>query len=176
MSPRGRVRRHKGRREHVMKRSLEFALAVVLVGLLSAVAAPMARAQSSGCVSNPFGDRPLYLKGGFSSWNALPQYRFVYNCNRFELLLELSGTNDFKVADANWSADADFGGGGNGSRVSEGQPFTLHLDGSQSSQTPTLTISQCPPNPLDDTPLFLRGSFNDNRPSSDYAFTYSCDA
>ena len=176
-----------------MKRSLQFALAVVLVGLLSAIAAPMARAQSSGCVSNPFGDRPLYLKGGFSSWNALPQYRFVYNCNRFELLLELSGTNDFKVADANWSADADFGGGTNGSRVSEGQPFTLHLHGSnltyafdgtqhividvsQSSRTPTLTISQCPPNPLDDTPLFLRGSFNDNRPSSDYAFTYSCDA
>ena len=176
-----------------MKGTLKVVLATVLAGLLSAAGAPAAGAQSPECVPNPFGDRPLYLKGGFSSWNALPQYRFVYNCNRFELLLELSGTSDFKVADAGWSPDADFGGGSGGSQVPEGQPFTLHLQGSnltyafegtqhivvdvsQSSETPALTISQCPQNPLEDVPLFLRGSFDGGTPSSDYAFVYSCDA
>ena len=104
-----------------MKAMHTVVLTTLLAGLLFAVGAPAANAQSSDCVPNPFGERPLYLKGGFSSWNALPEYRFVYNCNRFELLLELSGTSDFKVADAGWSPDADFGGGPDGSQVPEGR-------------------------------------------------------
>src|SRR5688572_21442774 len=70
-------------------------------------ASPPAAAADAPCVANPFGSRPLYLKGGFNGWSADPDFQFVYDCNRFELTADVSGTSDFKVADASWSADAD---------------------------------------------------------------------
>jgi len=144
-------------------------------------------------VENPFGERSLYLRGGFSGWRALPEYRLVYNCNRFELLMEVSGTNSFKVADENWSADADFGGGSAGSHLTSGEPLPLQLRGSnlsfafdgtqkvvldvsQSVTTPTLTITQCPASPLDDALPALTGTFNQWSPDADDHFIYSCDA
>ncbi len=160
------------------------------IAMISGTASPSAA--DSGCVENPFGDRPIYLKGGFNGWSADPAYQFAYNCNRFELTVNLSGTSDFKVADADWSADADFGGGAAGSQVETGVPLelalrganltyafggtqTVVLDVSQSITTPTLTITACPQNPLGDALLGLSGDFNDFSPEAADYFLYSCD-
>lgn len=168
------------------------AIALAASGLTGVIAASTpASAADGACVDNPFGERPIFLRGGFSSWNALPEFQLVYDCNRFELLLELSGTSSFKVADAEWSADADFGGGSAGSELSPGVPLPLALHGSNltfafagtqevvldvSTPTPTLTITQCPAAPLDDALLAMIGSANDGRPAPTDYFVYSCDA
>jgi glycosidase len=158
----------------------------------SAAASPTAAAVDGPCVANPFGNRPLYLKGGFNGWSADPAFQFAYNCNRFELTADVSGTSDFKVADATWSADADFGGGAAGSQVAAGVPLQLALRGSnltfafdgvqqitldisQSSTTPTLTVTPCPRNPLGDALLGLSGDFNGLTPAPADYFLYSCD-
>ncbi|MFS0700392.1 glycoside hydrolase family 13 protein [Cellulomonas sp. 179-A 4D5 NHS] len=183
-----------------MRRSLRVRTAAVAVvlALVSVVGGVLARpapasAADGVCVDNPFGDRSIYLRGGFSSWNALPEYEMVYDCNRFELLLELSGTSSFKVADATWSADADFGGGAAGSELTAGEPLPLAIHGpnltfafdgtqqvvldvSASAQTPTLTITQCPAPPLEDALLALSGSLNGGRPAPTDYFVYACDA
>ncbi len=168
-----------------------FAMLFSSAVMLSSSATPAAAADAP-CIDNPFGNRPLYLKGGFNGWSASPDYKFAYNCNRFELTANISGSSDFKVADANWSADADFGGGAAGSRPQPGVPLQLALRGSnltytfsgvqkvvldvsQSKTAPKLTISPCAQNPLDDALLGLSGDFNGFTPRPADFFTYSCD-
>jgi len=157
----------------------------------TAAGAPMAAADAP-CVDNPFGSRPLYLKGGFNGWSVNPDFQFAYNCNRFELTVNLTGTSEFKVADANWSTDADFGGGAAGGHVSAGVPLQLALRGSnltfafdgvqkvvldisQSSTAPTLAITPCPQNPLGNALLGLSGDFNGFTPRPADYLLYSCD-
>jgi len=168
-------------------------LAMFLSTLVLAMGRPAAAVGDDECIDNPFGDRSIYLRGGFSSWGAIPEYELAYNCNRFELQLELTGTNSFKVADANWSGDADFGGGTGGSDLVPGEPLPLAIGGSnltaefsgtqrvvldvsESSTTPTLTIYACPPPPLGDALLGAIGTFNDGEPAPEDYFLYSCDA
>ncbi len=146
----------------------------------------------SSCVANPLGDTALYLRGGMNSWNAAEEYKFNYVCDHFELVTETSGDQSFKIGDAGWSATSDFGGASS-SQVVAGTPLPLALQGSNLSFTfsgvnklvldlsksvtePTLTIYQCPDNPLGETALFLRGGMNSWTAVSDYLFTYSCDA
>lgn len=174
------------------------AVAVLALALVAGVAngvvarPPTAAAADGACVENPFGDRSIYLRGGFSSWNALPEFEMVYDCNRFEALLDLSGTSSFKVADATWSADADFGGGPQGSELTPGEPLPLALHGSnltfafagtqqvvldvsESATTPTLTITQCPAAPLGDAlPALVRAG--ETRPAPSEYFLLACDA
>ena len=168
-----------------------FAMLFSSAVMLSSSATPAAAADAP-CVDNPFGNRALYLKGGFNGWSASPDYKFAYNCNRFELTVNVSGSSDFKVADANWSADADFGGGAAGGHVQPGVPLQLALRGSnltfaftgvqkvvlditQSSTTPSLTITPCAQNPLDEALLGLSGDFNGFIPRPADFFLYSCD-
>jgi len=82
-------------------------LAVVLAGTLGA--AGPARADDA-CRPNPLGDRTLHLRGSFNGWATPDEHRFVWACDRFELVATLSGEHRFKVGDEDWSADADFGG------------------------------------------------------------------
>ena len=169
-----------------------FAMLFSSAAMFSSAATPPAAAAEAPCVDNPFGNRPLYLKGGFNGWSASADYQFAYNCNRFELTVNLSGSSDFKVADAGWSTDADFGGGAAGGRVQSGTPLQLALRGSNltytftgvqkvvldvstSRTTPTLTISSCAQNPLDPALLGLSGDFNGFSPRPGDFFQYSCD-
>ena len=41
------------------------------IAMISGTASPSAA--DNGCVENPFGDRPIYLKGGFNGWSADPR-------------------------------------------------------------------------------------------------------
>lgn len=168
------------------------AAAVLGDGLFPAAQAAAPAAAAAACVDNPFGSRPLYLRGGFNGWSASSDYQFAYNCNRFELMVNLTGSSDFKIADANWSPDADFGGGAAGDLVQPGVPLQLALQGanltyafdgdqkvvldiSQSSTTPSVTITSCLPNPLGKALLGLSGDFNGFNPRPADYFLYSCD-
>lgn len=147
---------------------------------------------TSACVDNPFGSQSLYMRGGMNSWSAADTYKFTYVCNHFELVTNLTGSQTFKIADSQWSTNADFGGG-SASQVTADQALTLALQGanlnftftgvnkiildvSKSTTTPTLTIQQCPDSPLGDTAIYLRGDMNSWATSNQYRFTYSCDA
>lgn len=147
---------------------------------------------TSSCVDNPMGETALYVRGGMNSWNANDDYKFSYVCDHFELVTELDGTQTFKIADDAWSSNADFGGG-DSSQAELDTPLGLALQGSnltfafsgvnklvldmsQSTETPDLTIYQCPDSPLGDTALYLKGEMNDWSASNQYRFTYSCDA
>ena len=169
-------------------------IAVALAGCSASrpATAPVAAApvavSTPGCRDKPFGKRDLYLRGSFNTWNAVDAQQFTYHCDRFELVTQLSGQHQFKVADANWSPDADFGGGA----LKADTPILLELQGrnlnyafnnhhrisltmSSSNTTPTLVIADCPPPPLGATTLFLRGAMNNWTAVEDYAFQFRCD-
>ena len=90
--------------------------------LLSVCANTLALAQD--CKPSPLGKRELFLRGSFNNWSATEEHRFVYVCDRYELYAQLSGEQSFKVADEDWSPDADFGG----------KPEALSLKGSALSE------------------------------------------
>ena len=149
----------------------------------------------TNCMANPLGNRAIYLRGSFNTWSAEEALRFTYNCNRYELVAKLVGTQQFKLGDDEWSKDADFGlpGGATTRPVKASEPLHLALKGgsinyifngthrlvlnmSPSSSDPTLTINGCDAPPLGETQLFLRGTMNNWTALDDFAFQYSCDA
>lgn len=148
----------------------------------------VAMASSQNCLPNPFGKRSLYLRGSFNTWNAEDAQRFVYLCNRFELVTFLKGEYTFKVGDEEWSKDADLGG----SIIEQNAPISLTPKGGgikysfngthriilkmADPATPTLSISNCEIPQFGDSVLYLRGSMNNWGVMEDYAFRFSCDA
>ena len=151
--------------------------------------APLAQAAEPGaCRADPLAGRTLYLRGTFNNWAAEDAQRFAYICNRFELVTQLTGAHTFKVADDEWSPDADFGA----EAAKPGKPWQLTRKGPgirytfqgshrmvlsmSSPESTTLSIAGCPAPPFGDTTLFLRGSMNNWAALDDYAFTFSCDA
>ena len=156
--------------------------------VLAAGAAP--EATVSTCSNDPLQGRNLYLRGSFNSWNAADDQKFVWSCNRYELVTRLSGEHRFKLGDEGWSADADWGRGPTGHQVALRGPelqhrfngvhrFIVRMTTSKTSTKtyPELSIENCPVvAPLGDTVLFLRGSMNNWATQDDFAFQYSCDA
>ena len=69
-----------------------------------------ALAQAADCKPSPFGERELFLRGTFNNWSASDEHRFVYVCDRYELYAKIKGEQSFKIADEDWSPDADLGG------------------------------------------------------------------
>ena len=129
----------------------------LLASSLSLIGVPAASANAAECIDNPYGTRDLYLRGGFNGWAANADYKFVYECNRFELVFTANGSNQFKIADTNYSTGTNFGRPSGGAQpilstptpmVSGGGNFTFtfggtHLatvDVSQSSTRPTVRI------------------------------------
>ncbi|OYU28714.1 MAG: hypothetical protein CFE41_03655 [Burkholderiales bacterium PBB2] len=85
--------------------------ALMLLAALLALPQTHSPAQaSSNCTPSPLGTRELFLRGSFNNWSASDAHRFVYVCDRYELYLKLQGEQSFKIADEDWSPDADFGG------------------------------------------------------------------
>lgn len=166
---------------------------------LAAVAGP-ALAADDACRPNPLGERTLHLRGSFNGWATPDEHRFVWACDRFELVATFSGDHRFKVGDEDWSADADFGGVP-GAEAAPGTvpppmatlPLRLRgadlqrrLDGTWrfvvrwpagTSAAPTLEIGRCPDGPpLGATTLFLRGTMNNWASLEDGEFQWRCDA
>ncbi len=67
------------------------------------------------CHPDPLAGRPLYLRGTFNNWRADDDTALRWACDHYELVARLSGTQSFKVADEDWSPDADFGADDDGS-------------------------------------------------------------
>ena len=153
------------------------------------LAAPHAEAaEPATCRADPLAGRSLYLRGTFNGWAADDAQRFSYFCNRHELVATLAGAHTFKVADDEWSPDADFGA----PPAAPDKPWQLTRKGQgihhtfqgshrmvltmSSPDNVTLGIAPCPAAPLGEATLFLRGTMNNWAAQDDHAFTYSCDA
>ncbi len=151
---------------------------------------PIPTSNESSCIDNPLGETAIYLRGGMNSWSASEDDAFVYMCNRFELVTEVSGSYEFKIGDADWSESADWGAANNDNELATTDTATLALQGTNLSYefsgthklvfepsgltSPSLSIESCPDAPFSEQ-LYLRGDFNSWSSSSDYAMTYYCD-
>lgn len=160
-------------------------------GAIGAVAAALAAgpvfaaaegAGDAACAAPPLGGRALYLRGSFNGWAADEDFRFVWRCDRHELVANLRGEQRFKIGDEAWSADADFGRGDGDALAARGPEFERRFDGPvrlrlrPGAGAPTLQVDACPPPPLGDQRLFVRGSMNGRRVDEAYALRYRCDA
>ena len=150
-------------------------------------------ATAAECSKPPLGTRELYLRGSMNAWSADEAWRLRWRCDRYELLAAPpQGEQSFKLADDDWSADADWGrpvgvqrglpprlalrGAAIEQRFDGGlKRFELHFD--RQHPTPRLTMSDCASMPpLGDTQLYLRGTMNNWAALDDYAFRWHCDA
>lgn len=90
------------------------AAALVAGSALSAAAAPASTgwtppappARPGLCAPDPLAGRTLYLRGSFNGWAADEAQRFVWTCNRWQLVTALSGEHRFKLGDEDWNAQA----------------------------------------------------------------------
>jgi glycosidase len=57
----------------------------------------------------PFGETVLYLRGSMNNWAALDDFAFQYSCDAYYLNLQLTGTHEFRLADAAGKEDTSFG-------------------------------------------------------------------
>ena len=119
---------------------------ILTAGLLLICATSFAAAD---CKPSPLGKRDLYLRGSFNSWAAQDDAHFAHTCNgRYELVTPLTGEAEFKIADEDWSADADFGGT-LANLQPKGPALKHRFNGLQklvfdmSSSPPTLSITPC---------------------------------
>ncbi len=94
------------------------ALSLLLVTL------PGHAADASACQPAPLQGRDLYLRGSFNNWSTQDAHRLRWRCDHYEVVVRLDGMHSFKVADEDWSADADFGSP-DGPANTPGQPVNL---------------------------------------------------
>lgn len=99
------------------------ALCAALVAL--AWAAPAARA--ADCRPAPLGEATLYLRGALNNWAAQDEHAFEYRCDAYYLNLKAQGTQEFKLADEDWTPELTFGGDAQG-RPARGAPGNLKRD------------------------------------------------
>ncbi|WP_457326550.1 hypothetical protein, partial [Roseateles sp. P5_E11] len=71
-------------------------------------------AHAAACKPAPLGDATLYLRGGLNNWAAQDEHAFEYRCDAYYLNLKSQGTQEFKLADEDWTAALTFGGDAKG--------------------------------------------------------------
>ncbi|MBL8513834.1 MAG: hypothetical protein JNJ55_07560 [Betaproteobacteria bacterium] len=142
---------------------------------------------NAACPADAFGKRDLYLRGTFNGWSAPDEHKFRSRCDRMELVTKIEGAHEFKVADDDWSAHANWGlanaqtlpwrlaakGANIPHRFGGTHRLTLTMT---AENTPQLQIESCPTPPFGNTVLFVRGAMNNWASLDDYAFTFHCDA
>ncbi len=69
--------------------------------------APMARA--TNCKPAPLDEATLYLRGALNNWAAQDEHAFEYRCDAYYLNLRAQGTQEFKLADEDWTPSLTFG-------------------------------------------------------------------
>lgn len=119
----------------------------------SASPAASASAIAAACGKPWLGARDLYLRGTMNNWSAPDAQRLYWACDHYELVTSLKGEHSFKIADEDWSEDADFGGPADGlalkgpalsQRFADGlHKLLLTRDGERRS----LRIEPCPAAP-----------------------------
>ena len=102
---------------------------------------------------SPLGKRELFVRGSFNNWAAEDETRLRLQCNgRYELVAafpgQFTGEVEFKIADEDWSNDANFGGT-LAQLQRKGPALKYRFSGLQklvfdmSGSTPTLSITPC---------------------------------
>lgn len=99
-----------------------------LAAALLAAAATLP-ALAADCRPDPLPGRTLYLRGGMTSWAPVDEYAFAWQCDAFVLNVDLRGRQEFKIADADWSPDLNFGAGPDGRIVAGGGNIGRSFDG-----------------------------------------------
>jgi cyclomaltodextrinase / maltogenic alpha-amylase / neopullulanase len=61
------------------------------------------------CPSPPFGDKTMYLRGTMNNWAALDDFAFKWHCDAYYLNVNLSSSQEFKIADAQWGDATSLG-------------------------------------------------------------------
>jgi cyclomaltodextrinase / maltogenic alpha-amylase / neopullulanase len=61
------------------------------------------------CPSPPFGDKTIYLRGSMNNWAALDDFAFKWYCDAYYLNVNLSSSQEFKIADAQWGDATSLG-------------------------------------------------------------------
>jgi glycosidase len=132
-----------------------------LIAALLALAPALSLA--APCKPAPFGDTTLYVRGGLNNWAAQDEQAFEYRCNAYFVNLQVNGTQEFKIADEEWTAATTFGGNDQG-QPARGAPgnlkrtftgaHTLRLsfaaDGSARLDVGPKTFKPMPPRPITD--------------------------
>ena len=119
--------------------------------------------QATPCKPAPLGDATLYLRGGLNNWAAQDAQAFEYRCDAYFLNLKAQGTQEFKLADEDWTPALTFGGndkgepargaGGNLRRTFSGEhTLRLSFDGAGAALLAVgpKTFKPMPPKPLTD--------------------------
>jgi glycosidase len=130
----------------MMIRKAILAAAALLLACNAAFAAP-------DCKPSPLGKRELFVRGSFNNWAAQDDARLRHQCNgRYELIApfmgQFAGEFEFKIADEDWSDDADFGGT-LAHLQRKGPALKYRFSGVQklvfdmSGTSPTLSITPC---------------------------------
>lgn len=165
------------------------------LGLALALSAVGASAHAA-CTKAPLKGRDAYVRGSLNGWAADEAWRMAWRCDHYELIASPKGEHQFKLADDDWSADADWGAepGARARPVRpeghalflRGAPLEAHFDGTpkrfelrfaQGLTQPKFRMSDCQAKPpLGDTQLYLRGTMNNWAALDDYAFRWHCDA
>ena len=150
---------------------------------MSLLGALLLASATSTCHPAPLpADRPLFLRGTMNGWQAEDAQQLRWACDHYELVTRLDGNLQFKIADEDWSKDANFGGtadklvlAGDGirQRFAAGT-YRLKLTMTEPAH---LSIEACPkPAQFGDTTIYLRGPMSAWGTMEQYAFQYSCDA
>ncbi|MFN7693890.1 MAG: glycoside hydrolase family 13 protein [Burkholderiales bacterium] len=145
----------------------------------------------NACASAPLPNRDVFVRGSFNSWNAHEDWRMSWRCDHYELIASPKGEHQFKMADDDWSPDADWGrpvGFARGIPANlqargapiehqfSGGPVRFHLS-FPNGKEPQFRMSDCQAKgPFGDSQLFLRGTMNNWAALDDYAMRWHCDA
>ncbi len=145
----------------------------------------------NACSPAALANRDIYVRGSFNSWNAQEDWRMSWRCDHYELIATPSGEHQFKLADDDWSADADWGRPigfergipqtlrARGAPIEHrfaGGPVRFHLSFPKDKE-PQFRMSDCQAKaPLGDNTIYLRGSMNNWAALDDYAMRWHCDA
>ena len=108
------------------------------------------------CRPDPLAGRALYLRGTFNNWRADDDTALRYACDHWELVARLPGVQSFKVADEDWSPDADFGAAGDVTlRPGAPQPLTRKAAAMKAAFDGTVRITVTPAATRDGTPTLV---------------------
>jgi glycosidase len=131
--------------------------------LCSALLSLVTTADAADCKPAPLGDATLYLRGSINNWAAQDEQAFEYRCDAYYLNLKAQGTQEFKLADEDWTPALTFGGdaGNNPARGAAGNlkrdfsgEHTLRLaiagDGSATLDVGPKTFKPAPPQAISD--------------------------
>lgn len=136
---------------------------IKMTALFAALLSLAPATHAADCEPAPLGNATLYLRGGLNNWSAADEHAFEYRCNAYFLNVKATGTQEFKLADEDWSPALTFGGdaGGQPSRSVTGNikrefhgEHTLRLafaaDGSAKLDVGPRTFKPTPPAPITD--------------------------